>query len=210
MKKLLTKTTLAASVALLALLAFGASAENASFNGTVKVQNAFTLTNDADLNFGTLRANADTAGAAVSTIKLSANPAASSVVTNATGATIVELVKGAPATFSVSGASAFAFLTFDITGITGNITSVSPTPSGAAFFKVSDPSIRVLTGGNANTDLDLTDLTVEAGKLQVGGTGEATFSLGATLTTSSNTADTTTSDYIDGDYSGTFALTLEY
>lgn len=208
MKKLLTKTTLAASVA---LLAFGATAaENASFNGTVTVQNAFTLTNDADLNFGTLRANADTAGAAVSTIKLSANPAAASVITNATGATIAELVKGAPATFSVSGVSAFAFLTFDITGITGNITSVSPTPSGAAFFKVSDPSIRVLTGGNANTDLDLTDLTVEAGQLQVGGTGEATFSLGATLTTSSNTADTTTSDYIDGDYSGTFALTLEY
>ncbi len=208
MKKLLTKTTLAASVA---LLAFGATAaENASFNGTVTVQNAFTLTNDADLNFGTLRANADTASAAVSTIKLSANPAAASVITNATGATIAELVKGAPATFSVSGVSAFAFLTFDITGITGNITSVSPTPSGAAFFKVSDPSIRVLTGGNANTDLDLTDLTVEAGQLQVGGTGEATFSLGATLTTSSNTADTTTSDYIDGDYSGTFALTLEY
>ncbi len=93
MKKIFTKAALAASIS---LFAFNATAvENVSFNGTVTVQNAFTLTNDSDLNFGTLRANADTSAAAVSTIELSANPAAASVITNATGATIAELVKGA-------------------------------------------------------------------------------------------------------------------
>ncbi|MFT7356139.1 MAG: hypothetical protein ACI92T_003191 [Pseudoalteromonas distincta] len=208
MNKIFTKAALAASMA---ALSFGAVAvENVSFNGTVTVQNAFTLTNDTPLNFGTLRANADTAAATEATLTLSPNSTAASVIANGTGATIAELVKGEPATFTVSGVSAFAFLTFNIDDAEGNITSVSPVPTGAAFFKVSDPSIRVLTGGNANTTLDLTDLTIPAGQLQVDGTGAATFSLGATLTTSNNTDDTTTSDYIDGDYSGTFALTLEY
>lgn len=208
MNKIFTKAALAASIS---LFAFNATAvENVSFNGTVTVQNAFTLTNDTPLNFGTLRANADTSAATEATLTLSPNSTAASVIANGTDATIAELVKGEPATFTVSGVSAFAFLTFNIDDAVGNITSVSPVPTGAAFFKVSDPSIRVLTGGNANTTLDLTDLTIPAGQLQVDGAGEATFSLGATLTTSNNTDDTTTTDYIDGDYSGTFTLTLEY
>lgn len=208
MNKIFTKAALAASIS---LFAFNATAvENVSFNGTVTVQNAFTLTNDTPLNFGTLRANADTAGATEATLELSPNSTAASTIANGANATIAELVKGEPATFTVSGVSAFAFLTFDIDDAEGNITSVSPVPTGAAFFKVTAPSIRVLTGGNANTTLDLTDLTIPAGQLQVDGAGEATFSLGATLTTSQNTADSTDSDYIDGDYSGTFALTLEY
>ncbi|GAB0110332.1 DUF4402 domain-containing protein [Pseudoalteromonas distincta] len=208
MKKTLTKIALATSIA---TFSFGALAvENANFDATVTVQNAFTLTNDSDLNFGTIRASADTSGATSASITVSSNPATSATTLNGAASIIAELVAGSPATFSVSGASAFAYLTFDLTNATGNITSVSPAPAGTAFFKVSAPSIRVLTGGNANTNLDLTDLTVTAGQLQVDGSGAATFSMGATLTTSNNTDDSTTLDYIDGEYSGTFEVTLEY
>ena len=208
MKKTLTRVALAASIA---TFSFGALAvENANFNATVTVQNAFTLTNDSDLNFGTIRASADTAGATSASITVSSNPATSATTLNGTDSIIAELVAGSPATFSVSGASAFAYLTFDLTNATGDITSVSPAPAGTAFFKVSATSIRVLTCDNANTNLDLTDLTVTAGKLQVDGSGAATFSMGATLTTSNNTGDSTTLDYIDGEYSGTFEVTLEY
>lgn len=208
MNKKFIKVALAASIS---TVCFGAIAvENANFDATVTVKNAFSLTNDSDLNFGTIRASADTSGNEVATIVVSSNPATTAVTASATNAIIAELIAGSPATFSVSGASAFAYLTFDLSNATGNITSVSPAPAGTAFFKMSTPSIRVLTGGNANTNLDLTDLTVPAGQLQVDGAGEATFSLGATLSTSNNTDDSTTLDYIDGDYSGTFEITLEY
>lgn len=206
--KLIKMTALATSITLLSLGAV--AVENANFEATVTVQNAFTLTNDAPLSFGTIRASADTSAATVATMVVSANPAIKAVTTNGTDAVITSLTPAAPATFSVSGVAAFSFLSFNLADAVGNITAVDPVQAGTAFFKMSDPSIRVLTGGNADTNLDLTDLSSPAGQLQVDSSGEATFSMGATLTTSSNTADSTTIDYNDGDYSGTFALTLEY
>ncbi|ALS32156.1 hypothetical protein PTRA_a0852 [Pseudoalteromonas translucida KMM 520] len=196
MKKLLTKTTLAASVA---LLAFGASAETATFNAGVTVQNAFTFQSTADLDFGTIRATADTATTDTATLVLAANPATSSkTAASGAGAEIAVLTAGTPASFSVSGVSPFATLTIDATGVTGAISPVTA-PAGTAGFTLSTPTYYVLTGANPNS--------AATTAIQVDSTGAATFNMGATLTTD---ATTPSSDYIDGDYSGTFTLILDY
>lgn len=196
MKKIFTKVTLAASMI---MLASNVMAETATFNAGVTVQNAFTFDSTADLDFGTIRAKADTAATDIATLVLAANPATSSTTTaSGAGAEISVLVAGTPASFSVSGVSPFATLTIDDTGVTGAISPVTA-PAGTAGFTLSTPTYYVLTGATPNSTATTT--------IQVDSTGAATFNLGATLTTD---ATTPTSDYIDGDYSGTFTLILDY
>ncbi|ATD03928.1 MULTISPECIES: hypothetical protein [Pseudoalteromonas] len=197
MNKIFTKAALAASVS---LFAFNATAlESADVQASVTVQNAFTFTNDAGLNFGTIRATADPAGTTTATIVMPANPGADPVATDGTNASIAELVRGERALFSVSGVAPFGTLTLDSSGITGNVNAVTA-PPGTPKFTIGTPTFWLLTGGAGTGALFTTTLQVDA-------TGAATFNMGATLTTD---AAVTTSAYIDGEYRGTFALTLDY
>lgn len=197
MNKIFTKAALAASIS---LLAFNATAlESADVQASVTVQNAFTFTNDAGLNFGTIRATADPAGTTTATIVMPANPGADPVATDGTNASIAELVRGERALFSVSGVAPFGTLTLDSSGITGNVNAVTA-PPGTPKFTIGTPTFWLLTGG-AGTGAAITTT------LQVDATGAATFNMGATLTTD---AAVTTTAYIDGEYRGTFALTLDY
>ncbi|MBQ4799550.1 DUF4402 domain-containing protein [Pseudoalteromonas sp. MMG006] len=191
--------TKAALVVSIATLSFGAVAETTSFQAGVTVQNAFTLTNDAALDFGTIRASADLSGAQTASLELAANPATSAITTStdATAAEIAILVAGTPASFSVSGVSPFGTLT--ITDPTETAISPDAAPAGTAAFTLGTPTYYVLTGAAANS--------VATTTIQVDSNGEATFNVGATLTT---TAVAATSDYIDGSYSGTFTLELNY
>lgn len=184
----------------LSLISLNVSAETASFNAGVKVQNAFTFTKTADLDFGTIRATADTAATETATLVLAANPAtaATTASTDAAEAEIAVLAAGSPASFSVSGVSPFATLSITGTGITGAISPVTA-PAGTAGFTLGTPTYYVLTGATPNS--------VATTTIQVDSTGAATFNVGATLTTD---ATTPASDYIDGDYSGTFTLLLDY
>ena len=196
MNKIFTKAALAASMA---ALSFGVIAETATFNAGVTVQNAFTFQSTADLDFGTIRATADTAATDTATLVLAANPATSSITAaSGAGAEIAVLAAGTPASFSVSGVSLFATLTIDATGVSGAISPVTA-PAGTAGFTLGTPTYYVLTGANPNSAATTT--------IQVDSTGAATFNMGATLTTD---ATTPSSDYIDGDYSGTFTLILDY
>ena len=80
-------------------------------------------------------------------------------------------------------------------------TAISPdaAPAGTAAFTLGTPTYYVLTGATPNSAATTT--------IQVDANGEATFNVGATLTTD---ATTPTSDYIDGTYSGSFTLELNY
>jgi len=196
MNRLISKLALGVSFT---LISSSALAETQTFQAGVTVQNAFVLTKTADLDFGIIRATADLGGADTATLVLSANPATSpsTATSNAAAAEIAVLTAGTPAAFSVSGVSPFATLT-----ITDPIeTEISPdaAPAGTAGFTLSAPTYYVLTGATPNSAATTT--------IQVDSTGEATFNVGATLTTS---AIVTTADYIDGTYSGTFTLQLDY
>lgn len=198
MNKIFAKAALAASIS---LFAFNATAlESADVQASVTVQNAFTFTNDAGLNFGTIRATADPTGTTTATIVMPANPSADPVATDGTNASIAELVRGERALFSVSGVAPFGTLTLDSTGITGEVNAVTA-PPGTPKFTIDTPTFWLLTGGAG------TGAAITGGTLQVDATGAATFNMGATLTTD---AAATTSAYIDGEYRGTFALTLDY
>ena len=196
MNKIFTKATLAVS---LAVLSFGTAAESVSFQAGVRVQNAFTLTNDAPLDFGTIRASGDLSGTEKATLVLAANPATSSTTASSdvTEAEIAILVPGTPASFPIAGVSPFGSLT--ISNPTETAIAPDAAPAGTAAFTLSLPTYYVLTGGTPNS--------VATTTIQVDASGEATFNLGATLTT---TAVAATSDYIDGSYSGTFTLELNY
>jgi len=196
MNRLISKAALAVS---LTVMTSSVLAESQTFQAGVTVQNAFVLTKDDDLDFGIIRATADLAGSALATLVLSANPATSpsTTTTDATLAEIAVLTAGTPASFTISGVSPFATLT--ITDPTETDISPDAAPSGTAGFTLSAPTYYVLTGATPNSAATTT--------IQVDSTGEATFNVGATLTTS---AIATTADYIDGTYSGTFTLQLDY
>ena len=181
------------------VLSFGAAAETASFQAGVTVQNAFTFTNDAPLDFGTIRASGDLSGTETATLVLAANPATAPTTasTDATAAEIAILVAGTPASFSISGVSPFGTLT--ITNPTETAIAPDTAPAGTAAFTLGTPTYYVLTGATPNSAATTT--------IQVDSNGEATFNFGATLTTTGVAA---TSDYIDGSYSGTFTLELNY
>ncbi|MEZ7278039.1 DUF4402 domain-containing protein [Pseudoalteromonas sp. 68 DY56-GL68] len=182
-----------------ALLTFNVVAEQTTFQAGVTVQNAFTLQKDSDLDFGTIRAKADTTSGETATLVLSANPATSATTasTNAALAEIAILVPGTPASFSVSGVSPFA--TLNITNPTETAIAPDSAPAGTAGFVLASPTYYVLTGANPNSAATTT--------IQVDANGEATFNVGGTLTTD---ATTPALDYIDGTYSGTFTLQLDY
>jgi len=189
MNKIFTKAALAASMA---VISFGAAAESASFQAGVAVQNAFTMTKDADLDFGTIRAKADGTNAA--TLILPADPNANSSTPAATDAEISILVPGTPASFSVSGVSPFATLT--ITDPSPADITPDAAPPGTPGFELDTYTYYLVSGGaSAGTVSDI----------QVDANGEATFNLGATLST-----ETVAGSYIDGTYSGTFTLQLDY
>lgn len=196
MKNSINVLALATSIT---LLSFGATAEQTTFQAGVAVQNAFTLTKDADLDFGTIRAKADLTGTVSATLVLAANPDTSSTTatSDADEAEIAILTAGTPASFSVSGVSPFATLT--ITNPTETAIVPDSAPAGTAGFTLGTPTYYVLTGATPNS--------AATTSIQVDGAGEATFNVGATLAT---TAVAATSDYIDGTYSGTFTLQLDY
>ena len=172
MNKIFTKAAFAASMT---VLSFGAAAETASFQAGVTVQNAFTFTNDAPLDFGTIRASGDLTGTETATLVLAANPATAPTTasTDATAAEIAILVAGTPASFSVSGVSPFGTLT--ITNPTETAIAPDTAPAGTAAFTLGTPTYYVLTGATPNSAATTT--------IQVDSNGEATFNFGSIFIT---------------------------
>jgi hypothetical protein len=180
-----------------------ASAETANFNVGLTVQNAFTLTKDADLDFGTIRALADPAGSVTATYALSPNPAVNPNITAGTPGTanLALLVPGAPGSFSISGVSPFASLAITDPGAAD--ISASTAPPGTPVFGVSAFTYYITSGPNANNTYTGTG----AGALQADATGAVSFNVGATITTDDAV---TTQPYADAAYSGSFVMTVNY
>ncbi|WP_067214795.1 DUF4402 domain-containing protein [Marinomonas gallaica] len=183
---------------IVALPAIGMSSafalEQVNGSATVIVQNSFTLQEDSGLDFGTVRASADTTGTTVATLTLPADGSASSVV-QGTNATIQEITPGAAATFSISGAAPSTALT-----LTLPTSTTLTTGGGTASFTVNN-FIAEVTSGPSNGS------TYAASNLITDTAGAVTFSVGADLVTDDGTPS---ADYLNGTYTGTYQVSVDY
>ncbi|BBN81048.1 hypothetical protein PA25_10330 [Pseudoalteromonas sp. A25] len=196
-----TKAIITSGIVSLVLVSAGAVAETQRFNATVKVTNSFEFDKENDLVFGTIRAKADTAADKVATLVMPANPNIEPEA-KSDGAAVIAIMNGDsnPASFKITGLPEYASL--NITNPTETDLVLPGTESTAAKFLLSNFTYYVTQGAPTG---DVTGSTIKADAQ-----GNISFNLGATLTTSSNTADGTTSDYTDGDYSGTFSVQVNY
>lgn len=169
-------------------------AEVRTHEANVTVQNAITITPGAKLSFGTVFAKADTSGSAVATLRMPSNGNAIAV-TAATpaSANMVQISAGTPATFTVSGVAPSVNLTLNLPS-----SPVTLTGSNTATFTVSSFEATVTTGGTS------TAYSTGTPNLATDASGNATFSVGATLST------TNVASYLDETYSGNFSVEVIY
>mmetsp|Transcript_63831 Transcript_63831/g.201952 ORF Transcript_63831/g.201952 Transcript_63831/m.201952 type:complete len:218 (-) Transcript_63831:164-817(-) len=194
---------------LAATLAVGSTAvvaqENVTSTATVTVQNAFTLTEVAAINFGTLRVSQDavatTTTAATYPVPADGSPATTS---NTTGeAEITALVAGTPGQYAVTNAAPFTVLTisdYDVGGV--RLVNASAPSTAPGFTVLFDDATTQIVGGindGATLDAGTTDLQTDVN-------GEVGFILGGVLSTEPADID----PYIDGAYTGNYTLTVEY
>ncbi|NOU50746.1 DUF4402 domain-containing protein [Pseudoalteromonas sp. JBTF-M23] len=195
------KAIITSSLLSFAVLSTTALAEKARFTASVKVQNTFELLKDKDLLFGTIRAKADTSSGDVATLIMPADPDVAPTA-KSNGNAVITIMSGEsnPAAFSIKGLPAYAVLT--LTDPTETDLVLPGTSSTAAKFSLNSFTYYVTKGAKTGD--------VSASTIQADDKGDVEFNLGATLSTSSNTADGTTADYSDGDYSGTFSVQVNY
>lgn len=187
-----------------------AAAETVSLQATVDVLNTFTLVQDNQINFGTIRAKASTDGANTAFITLPANATTNASVGTAVGANntdvpgITELTAGSPGQYSVSGAASFTSLTISVDADSVNLTGTGIPPGKPTYLQLGTLRVRDSTG--AETPLNTTGTT-----LPTIGDGTLTFTVGGTLSTQ-DTADLALTDgnYADGTYAGSLVLTVVY
>ncbi len=192
---------------LAATLAVGSTAvvaqENVTSQATVTVQNAFTLTEVAAINFGTLRVSQDTdtttATAATYTVNADGSPNA---VVNQTGSEITALVAGTPGNYTITNAAPFTVIRitdYDTAVTLANASAPATAPGFTVLF--ADATTQIVGGAN-----DGSTLAIGVTDLQTDVNGEVAFVLGGVLST---VADNATA-YVDGAYVGNYTLTVEY
>jgi len=197
-EKILNATKLLGITSLL-VISVGVVAETTSVNAQVEVLNAFNLTKGNDLNFGTVRATADTVDTASYT--LSADPAATvGVASPGTDSIIQELTYGNPGSITIDGVANFSSLTLTVPELTvAAPLDVSHTDPASNNFELTELTIYDVTNSSPIT------LTAGVGTIVADSTGNFEFNIGGTIST---TTDTTT--YTDGSYTASFDVTVEY
>jgi hypothetical protein len=173
---------------------------------TVTVQNAFTFLNPTPLDFGTIRATADTSGTNnFATLTLTPTATTATVASSAVngGAAVSSLVDGTQASFTVSGAAPFTDLevTFPADGAT--TLKGASLPASAANFTIGAWQAFVVGG------LNDTDTITTAGTMQTDAAGAVAMNVGATLTTDAN-GTSITQNYQDAAYTGTYIVIVDY
>ncbi|TPE54519.1 DUF4402 domain-containing protein [Maribrevibacterium harenarium] len=175
------------------------AAESVTSTATVVVQNAFVLTENQALNFGTIRAKADTSGSTTASLIIPADGSAHSVTRTGNSisqSNIIEITAGAPATYSVSSAAPLTNLT-----ITLPTTAIALTNNNSvASFTMGSFGAYITSGANSGS-------AYSASNLQTDANGAVNFSVGATLTTDGSTP---AADYTDGTFTGTYTITVSY
>ena len=180
------------------------TAETAGGTASILVQNSFTLVQTTPINFGTVVAIADDDAVAnvtdVGTLILSSDGVAADTITNAGNASIIAIVAGTAATFTVSGASPNTTLTVTLPGAF-NLIDGSATDN--KVFIVNAFTTTVTQNGPNDNFSYVTD----AG-------GNLVFNMGATLITDNvqtGSGASAAEPYRDGvTYAGTYTMTVAY
>jgi len=173
-----------------------------TFEATVTVKNSFDITEDTPLDFGTIRANAVITGPSTDTANIVFDPETGvGTATDGTAATMGQLIVGTPGAFTVSGLAPYQALDIDTTQ-TAELKLV-PHPTGGAFFNVDTFTFFV-------TSLVTPALYAASGDLIADATGNATFTVGATLTTSDVDTDGNSAQYQETAYVGDYEINISY
>jgi hypothetical protein len=188
LKKTIKMATTGAVALGLASIATDAHAQSQSVTATVSatVQNAFNFVETTAMNFGTLVALADTAGANTATIQIN-TAGALSIPTN-----------NAPAQFIIVNSAAATQGVFDITN------AAPSTAITLSFANTANLTCAICGGGNPA--LTLSGLTTDTGLTpNTSAAGALTINVGAQLTTVAGG-----NQYADGAYAGSFDFTASY
>ena len=180
-------------------------ATSADFEAKVTVQNAVVLTKDTDLSFGIIRAVADKTGTEQAKLTVNPNPDSTpvSIRENPTSENaIISIIEdGEAASFTVSDVVPNSLLVITSPD-DGAIESDDGQGVGEPDFRISDWKFFITSGENQGSLYTSTTPNLKADS-----DGSVSFSLGATLYTSSNIS---TVNYPDGDYSGNFQVEVSY
>ena len=196
-------------------------AETTTSTATVTVQNAFSLAEVAPLNFGTLAISqtlAQGAGAAaLITLPVDGSAMVPTAGTNATTpSSIRAITPGTLAEYAITGAAQFTNLTLTVVSEVGpngataaagkiegvNLATLQAPGGGVNTFTIFADNTDVLVVGGAN---DGDPLSVTGNNLRTDATGAVGFLLGATLEFAQAGLNPE-----DGDYSGTYSVTVNY
>ena len=184
------------AASLLLVSAAQVSAETVTSTATATVQNAFTLAEVSALDFGTFRATNDTAASAeTATLTRPADPSASSTTTNGTTdlAALQSLVEGAPGEYTISGVANFSVMKLVLPSAAVSLTAPGNPPGVATF-----------SADNWTANQEGTDITTSLA-ISTDINGEATFNIGATLSTVASA-----NAYTDVAYSGDYIIEVTY
>lgn len=194
-----------------AMLFLGANvalAETLTVPATVTVNNAINFTFTGSLDFGQVRATADSTAAECVGLQLASSAGAAALTTpagaqytaacTAAGTAALQAVGGTPArpVFTIAGVAPFTTLNLALPSTAVNLTAA--TGPGTPQFQLVDFTA-FKTSGTAGALT--TSIIVDAG-------GGATFNVGATLMTDPGTPTTTT--YQDLAYTGSFDVSVTY
>jgi hypothetical protein len=197
-------TRILGTVLVLATSSSAMADQDATGKATIQVLNTFEFLAVSDLDFGIVRATADdTSAGDVATLLISGDPTVTSIATDVNLAKLTVLTEGSPAEFTVAGVAAFANLTITLPSSTITLVA-SGLPGTAANFKVGTFTAWLTSGGNTGL------YDGASNKLLADNSGNATFNVGATLTTD-EAGDLITQGYEDDiPYAGSFDVTIEY
>jgi hypothetical protein len=184
--------------------------ENVSSTATVNVSNAFTLQEVAPIDFGTVRlsyfydgTNALSPAAAI-TINANASPSTFVVGVDGTGtseAAFTEILPGAPAEYSITGAAPFTSV--QVTALPTATLSNPASPGANLALTVTTANFEIVGGTNPG---DVYTQGAATSNMITDATGAVGFLMGGTLTTPTSTAVT----FGDGAYTGTYSVTVSY
>ncbi|CUB02498.1 DUF4402 domain-containing protein [Marinomonas fungiae] len=196
--KSLKKTIVTAGFATL-LSSNALALESLNSDATVIVNNAFTLAETAEMTFGSIRATADTTNTATASLTLPADGSAGAVTAGTPAdANIVVISAGTPASFAVTNAAPFTTLTLTLPSSAITLA----TAGGTAEFTV-DTFNAIIRGGQNDGDA----YTSGTPNLRTDASGAVSFDVGATLHTDATTPAT---DYLDGTYTGSYQVQVDY
>lgn len=208
MKKTTFKLAQGLSIAALGMCSSLALAETVTVPASVTVNNAIDLTFTGTLNFGEVRATADStaaecAGLVLSPTSLVLTAAPTSATCSGTGTSVIQGVGGTVErpVFTVAGIAPFTTLNLTVPSVAVDLTAA--TGPGTAQFQLTN-----FTAHKTSAPIAAIAITAGAGSFPVDAAGGAVFTVGATLITDPTAVTTIT--YQDLAYTGSFDVSVTY